>query len=157
MRDPFARLPTKLRLWAATALCLVPFGLVWSRTPGFLSPGIVLSGNCSYVDGFCTPDPYVPGAFSPGHPILVSQSPARVFLLVGAAALIFVATRSRTHATRRVARLATGALGVAVAQAVADRATSTLVCVVLSLALVTPLVWRGSRARDVLVPDDMRA
>jgi hypothetical protein len=140
IRDPFARLPVSGRLWAAALLCIVPLGLVWSKVNGVVTNGIFGPGYCDY-DGYCEPGIYTAGVYVPGSTTHVSQSPARVFLLVAAAALVFTATRVRTAATRKVARLATGSLAFAAGLAASHRATLTLVCVLLALALVAPAVW----------------
>ena len=146
MTDPFARLPTVARLWAAAVLCVVPLGLVWSRLPGTVTPGLVGPGSCD-ADGFCTPGIYTPGIYYGGGTVPGASASARVLLVAAAVALVVVAVRLRTDATRRVARLTTVAVGVAAALAAADRATGSLLCLLAALALVAPLVWRLPRIR----------
>ncbi|MEO9138669.1 MAG: hypothetical protein ABI345_06335 [Jatrophihabitans sp.] len=153
--DPFTRVPSATRLWAAAALCIVPFGLVWSQRASYVVGPYVGPSFCNEY-GYCTPGAYSPGVYLPGSTTLVSQSPARVFLVAAAALLVFVATRTRTAATRRLARLATGALAVAVLLAASQRATLTMVCVLSALALVVPLVWIRPVGRGVLATGDVR-
>jgi hypothetical protein len=156
-RDPLARLPTALRLWAAAALCVVPLGLSWSFSSGFLSSGYYLYGDCGYsADAYCTPDQYVPGSYLPGHSTIVSQSPLRVFLVLAAVALAFTATRVRTEATRRVARIGTGAIAVGAVQAAANGASVVLICLVAALLLAAPPAWNNPAARGVLDPASLR-
>ena len=78
----------------------------------------------------------------PGHDLLVSQAPARVFLVFAAFALIYAATHVRTEFTRRLVRAATLALGIAAVLALGEHAILTLVCLTGALALTVPLVWR---------------
>jgi hypothetical protein len=156
-RDPLARLPTALRLWAAAALCVVPLGLSWSFSSGFLTPGYYLYGDCGYrSDAYCTPDQYVPGSYLPGHSTIVSQSPLRVFLILAAAALVFTATRVRTDATRRVARVGTGAMATGAVLAAGNGAPVVLICLVGALVLAAPPAWNKPAARGVLDPESMR-
>lgn len=129
---------TEQRLWAAAALCLVPLGLLWSASAGFLGVGTTLYGSCS--DGYCTPDLYIPGYYTPGTQTLVAQSPVRVFLIFAAAALIWTATRTRTASTLRAARLATAAIGLTAVLAAANAVPLVLVCTGGALALLVPLV-----------------
>jgi hypothetical protein len=118
-----SRLPTPLRLWAAAGLCILPLGLVWSSR----------------------------GSYRPGQHVLGSETSARVFLIFAAVVLALAAIRARTAFTRRLVRAATGGLGVVVALALAYRATLTLVCAVLALALVAPLVWTAADRRRAAV------
>jgi hypothetical protein len=156
-RDPLTRLPTGLRLWAATALCVLPLGLSWSFSTGFLTSGYYLAGDCGYSDyTYCTPDQYVPGTFLPGHSTLVSQSPLRVFLVLAAAALVFTATRVRTEATRRVVRVGTGAIGVAAVLAAGNGASIVLICLLAALAMAAPPAWNRPADRGVLDPARLR-
>jgi hypothetical protein len=150
-----SRLPTPLRLWAAAGLCILPLGLVWSTTTGFLTPGMTVYGTCGHADsGFCTSDIYLRGSYRPGQHVLGSETSARVFLIFAAVVLVFAAIRARTAFTRRLVRAATGGLGIVVALALAYRATLTLVCAALALALVAPLVWTAAdrRRAGVFVP-----
>ena len=152
MRDPFARLPTRVRLWSAALLCLAPMGLVWDVGAGFLSPGITMYGDCGYTEyTYCTPDTYLPGYYVPGQVTDVSQSPIRAFVVFAAAAFVIAAVRRRTAATRRVARLGTLALGFAVFLAMANGSPRIALIVALAVILVAPLVWPLPRAgRGVL-------
>lgn len=149
MRDPFARLTTAVRLWTAALLCLAPMGLVWKVGVGFLSPGITMYGNCGYTEyTYCTPDTYLPGYYLPGRVTNVSQSPIRAFVVFAAVAFVIGAVRTRTAATRRLARLGTLALGFAVFLAMANGSPRIALIVALAGALVVPLVWlqpRGGR------------
>jgi hypothetical protein len=149
-------LPTNVRLAVGGALCLLPLGLVWSASSGFVSFGYVIYGDCAYsVDEVCTPDTYVPGAYLPGSHVVGAQATARVFLVLAALVLGFAASRIRTPATKRLVRVATGAIGAALALAVAERAVSAVVCLVFALGLVAPLVWpnpMNSRKSGVFVP-----
>jgi len=126
MRARFARSSTSARLWAAAALSTVPMGLVWSP-----------AGGSS-------------GHYLPGPATLGSQSPARVFLLGAAVALLYTATRTRTPGTRRVARLATAALLAGLALAAAARSPLTLVCAGFALALVVGPAWNTRSTGGVL-------
>jgi hypothetical protein len=80
---------------------------------------------------------------STGVLMLGAQASARVFLAFAAAALAWVATRVRTPATRRVARLATVALAGALVLAVRDRAVPAVLCLGLALVLTAPPAWRS--------------
>jgi hypothetical protein len=143
IRDPLAWLPTRVRLWAGALLCVLPLGLVWAATPGLLTAGITIFGDCGYsVEEFCTPDTYIPGAYLPGEQSLGTQVTARVFLVLAAAILGYAASRRRTPFTRRLVRMSTAAIAIAAALAAADRAGAPLVCLLAALALVAPLVWR---------------
>ena len=148
IRDPFARLPVTGRLWTAALLCVVPLGLVWSKVNGLLTNGVFGPGYCDY-DGYCEPGIYTAGVYVPGSTTHVSQSPARVFLLIAAVALAFTGDPDPYHRDpARSARLATGSLAFAAVLAASHRATLTLVCVLVALALVAPAVWRpGAPAR----------
>jgi hypothetical protein len=139
--DPLGRLPVGLRLWLATGLCVVPLGLVWSYRPGMFLPTPMLPGLCDDTTGYCTPDIPTAGIFTPGSTELVSQSPARVFLFAAFLMLAHVATRVRTAATRRTARLATGSLAVAALLAAAHGGTITFVCMAVALVAVAPPAW----------------
>lgn len=143
------RLSTGLRLWAAVGLCIVPMGLLWSFSPGFLGAGTTIYGYCS--DSFCSPDIYVPGYYLPGQTTIGYQSPIRVFLLFAAAALVFAATRVRTPHTRRVARAGTVSLAIAALLSAAHGASLTLVCLLAALILTVPQVWAGT-ARSARFP-----
>lgn len=112
-----SRLSTPLRLRVAAALCLLPLGLVWSANAGF----------------------HLPGTYSPGVGELGAQAPARLFLVVSAAVFAVAAARPRTQATKRAVQAAVGSLGVALALALAARATAAGICVAGALALVVPL------------------
>lgn len=152
---PVRGLPTNVRLAAGAALCVLPLGLIWSTSYGFISYGYVLYGDCAYSVGeVCTPDTYVPGTYFPGSHVVGAQAPARVFLVLAACVLVFAATRLRTPATKRLVRVATGAIGIALALAVAARAVSTTACLALALALVAPLVWRTPPNPGVFVPGE---
>lgn len=151
--DPLARLTTTARLWLGAALCALPLGLVWSTSPGFLTSGMILPGDCGYSESYyCTLDTYIPGAYVPGHHLLGSQAPARVFLVLAALVLAYAAVRQRTAFTKRLVRAATVAMAVALALAMAGHAVSTVLCQLGGLALVAPLVWPGRRRRAVFVP-----
>jgi hypothetical protein len=129
---------TPLRLWAAAALAILPLGLTWSR--GFATGGYTIYGDCSYTaDTYCVSDVYFPGHSQPGS--LGSDVPARVFLVLAAAALVYTAVRRRTPATRRVARVGTVALAVAAALAAGAGVAATVLCCLLALVLTVPLVW----------------
>lgn len=135
-------LSTSARLALAAALTVLPLGLVWSSTSGFLTTGIYLTGNCGYVDYvYCTPDSYIPGSYIPGGHVLGAQASARVFLVFAALVLGFAARRTRTEASKRLVRVATGALGIALALAVSQRAPLAIACLIGALVLVVPLVW----------------
>ena len=67
---------------------------------------------------------------------------ARVFVVFAAVVLAAVAVRVRTDATRRIARLATVAIGSAAVLAAADRAVLALICLVLALVLTAR--WSGA-------------
>jgi hypothetical protein len=146
-------LPTRARLAVGAALCLLPLGLVWSTSAGFLTAGYVIYGDCAYsVDEVCTPDYYVPGSYIPGSHITGAQATARVFLIFAALVLAYAASRTRTPTTKRLVRAATGAIGIALALALSQRAVLTLACLSFALVLVAPLVWRGPRESGVFVP-----
>jgi hypothetical protein len=150
--DPLSRLPTTWRLWAAAALCLVPLGLRWRETSGMLSSPYIYYGDCAYSDNYyCTPDQFVPGTYSPGFALHGFSSPARVFLVFALIVLALVAARTRTDATRRLARAATVAIGIAVVLALAGRSVPMLICTVLALVLTVPVVWVRPGAR-ILAP-----
>jgi hypothetical protein len=140
-------LPTRVRLAVSAALCVLPLGLVWSTSPGFLTAGYVIYGDCAYsVEEVCTTDTYIPGGYLPGSHIVGAQATARVFLVLAALVLAYAAARTRTPTTKRLVRAATGAIGIALALALSQRAVLTLACLAIALALVVPLVWRTPRA-----------
>jgi hypothetical protein len=149
---------TQVRLAIGAALCVLPLGLVWSTSPGFRTAGYVIYGDCGYsIEQVCTSDTYVPGSYFPGSHIVGAQASARVFLVVAAVGLAYAASRTRTPATRRLARAATGAIGVALALALAQRAVLTVACLAVTLVLVVPLVLRSPRTGSdpgVFVPDE---
>jgi hypothetical protein len=150
-------LPTPLRLWFGAALCVLPIGLVWSTTPGFVTLGTTLYGDCSYsVETYCVSDTYIPGTYLPGHHVLGAQTSARVFLVLAAALLVFAATRLRTEFTKRLVRVATAAMAIAVVLALSNRAILTSVCLAIGLGLVGPLVWRQPGRPAVFVPRPIR-
>ena len=147
-------LPTRVRLAAGAALCVLPLGLVWSTSPGFFTPGTVIYGDCDYsVEEICTPDYYIPGAYISGSHFVGAQSTARVFLVFAALVLAYAAVRTRTPATRRLVRAGTVAVGIALALAMSQRAVLTLACLAVALVLVAPLVWNSRENRGVFVPD----
>jgi hypothetical protein len=137
-------LPTTARIWAATVLCLLPLGTIWSVRAGLFLSTPSLPGICNPDTGFCTPDIPTAGVLVPGSTELVSQSPAGVVLIFAAAALCYVGTRVRTDRTRTVARMACAALAVVTALAAAHAATTALLCSLAALALVGPPAWRSS-------------
>lgn len=146
VRDPLHRVLTTARLWAAAVLCLVTLGVRWSVTNGFLTSGYAYFGDCGYSDAeYCTPDQFVPGSYVPGSQLHGYSMAARVFVVVAVLVLAAVAVRVRTDATRRLARLATVAVGAAALLAAADRATVALSCLLLALVLTVPVVWARSR------------
>lgn len=152
LRDPLRALPTPLRLWAAAVLCLVPMGFAWS---GHVTAGIYLYGDCSYTDNYyCVPDQYVPGSTRLSF---VSQAPIRVFLVAAAVAFVISAARTRTLATRALARLGCGALAAGAALALAQGAVRVLVCLLVALALVAPLVLARSGPRPGVLAKPARA
>lgn len=148
MRDPLARIPTTLRLWVAAGLSVVPLGMLWSFSPGLQTAGTTIYGGCD-SDGFCTPDVYTPGIFLPGQTTTASQAPIRVFLVGAFVALAYVAARTRTAATRRIARAGTVCLVVAALLAAGHHSPRALVCVLAALALSAPPAWRTPRNRPV--------
>ena len=138
-----SRLSTRSRLAVSAALCVLPLGLVWSTSPGFLTSGFVIYGDCGYsAEEYCTTDSYIPGAYIPGSHIVGAQATARVFLVFAALVLACAAARTRTPATKRLVRAATGAIGIALALALSQRAVLTLACLAIALGMVGPLVWR---------------
>ncbi|MDT4940850.1 MAG: hypothetical protein QOJ34_939 [Pseudonocardiales bacterium] len=146
-------LSTRVRLALAAALCVLPLGLVWSTSAGFLTSGYVIYGDCGYTaDEYCTTDSYVPGYYLPGSRVLGADASARVFLVFAALVLGYIAVRTRTAATRRLARAATVSAGIALALAVSQRATLTIACLAGALLLVVPLVWRTPGKSGVFVP-----
>jgi hypothetical protein len=149
-------LPTDIRLALGAVLCVLPLGLTWSTSPGFLTAGYVIYGDCAYsVDEVCTPDAYIPGSYLPGTHIVGAQATARIFLVFAAFVLAQAAARTRTPAAKRVVRAATVAIGIALALALSQRAVSTVACLSLALVLVAPLVWRArttGRNPGVFVP-----
>jgi hypothetical protein len=135
-------LTTQVRLALGAALCVLPLGLVWSASAGFLTSGYVIYGDCSYsVETYCTNDYYVPGSYIPGSQALGADVSARVFLVFAAIVLALAAVRTRTPATKRLVRAASGACGIALVLAVSQRATLPIACLAGALALVAPLVW----------------
>jgi hypothetical protein len=121
---------------------MLPLGLVWSTSAGFLTSGFVSYGDCAYsVEQYCTTDTYIPGAYVPVSHTVGAQATARVFLVFAALVLAYAASRTRTPATKRLVRAATGAIGVALTLAVSQRAVPTLACLAPALVLVAPLVW----------------
>jgi len=146
-------LSTRARLAVGAALCVLPLGLVWSTSPGFLTSGFLIYGDCGYsVEEYCTTDSYLPGAYIPGSHIVGAQATVRVFLVFAALVLAYAAARTRTPATKRLVRAATGAIGVALALALSQRAVLTVACLAVALGLVVPLVWRSRPDRSVFVP-----
>jgi hypothetical protein len=146
-------LTTRVRLALAAALCVLPLGLVWSASAGFLTSGYIIYGDCSYsVETYCTNDYYVPGYYLPGSRVLGADVPARVFLVFAAVVLGLAAIRARTELTRRLVRAATVATGIALVVAVSQRATLPIACLAGALALVAPLVWRTPGIPGVFFP-----
>jgi hypothetical protein len=146
-------LSTRVRLAVGAALCVLPLGLVWSTSAGFLTAGYVIYGDCGYsVEEYCTTDAYVPGVYLPGSHVTGAQATARVFLVFAALVLAYAAARARTPATKRLVRAATGAIGIALALALSQRAVLTLACLGLALVLTVPLVWNTARKPGVFVP-----
>jgi hypothetical protein len=142
---------TRLRLWLGAGLCLLPLGLVWSATPGFLTPGFTIYGDCGYsVEEYCTLDTYIPGAYLPGQHVFGAQASARVFVVFAALVLAVVAARTRTPGTRRLARAGTVAVGIAAVLAAANHAVLPLVCLLAALALTAPPAWRRPGRPGVL-------
>jgi hypothetical protein len=143
--------PTRAgRLYAAAALLVVALGLGWGGTVegGYVAPGLLLpttyvspiSGDVSvgsqYFAGY-----YVPG-FQDG--IAGYESDVRIVLLPAAAVLWFAARR-RTPVTRRLARIATGAIGVLLVLALSRGMAASALVMIGALALVLPVT-----APDVL-------
>jgi hypothetical protein len=143
----FEGFSTTARLWAAAGLCLLPLGLVWSRTSSSFTIGYTIYGTCNYAEPgtYCTDDMYVPGTFSPGSSIHGFSATARVFLVLAAAAFVWVATRRRTPGTRRWARIGVVSALIALVLAVAGRSITSVACLVAAVALVAPPAWRGAR------------
>jgi hypothetical protein len=146
--------PVRARLLLGAVLSAAPLGLVWTFHPGWLNPGIVLPGTCDYYteDYVCAPDSYVPGWYVPGKVELVSESPARVFLLFAAITFAVVAARRRTPATRVAARLATVSLAIAALLAGAAGVRLVLLLCVAGLAVVAGPVWRVRPRPSPLAP-----
>jgi hypothetical protein len=123
--DPFRRLATSTRMWAAAALSLAPMGLPWSAPHG-----------------------HVPGPIT-----TVSQAPMRVLLAIATVGFLVAAAR-RTDSTRRLARVATAALGGSLALALSARLSTVILLLLTAALLAGPPVWRpdppglapGSRA-----------
>jgi hypothetical protein len=141
-------MPTRLRLALGAALCVLPLGMVWATGPGFVTVGYAIYGDCGYsVEEYCTTDAYIPGSYIAGAHVVGAQATARVFLVLSASVLAYAATRVRTPATRRLVRVATGAIGIALALALAERAVPATICLAAALVLVVPLVWRSHALR----------
>ena len=103
----------------------------------------MLYGDCSYTDDYyCVPDQYLPGSTRLSF---VSQAPIRVFLVAAAIAFVVCAARTRTVATRAVARLGCAAVAGAVALAAGHGAVRVLACLLGAIVLVGPLVLARSR------------
>jgi hypothetical protein len=148
-----AGLPTRVRLAVSAGLCVLPLGLVWSASPGLLTAGYIIYGDCGYSeDTYCTTDTYVPGAYIPGSQAVGAQAAARVFLVFAALLLAYVATRTRTARTKRLARAGTLGIAAALALALAGRAVPAVICLALALALTAPTVWGNPRKPGVFVP-----
>lgn len=107
---------TRARLLAAAALCVLPLGFDWS------------------------------GSVRSGYQSLVSQAPIRVFLVAAALGFLLCATRVRTPAMRRVARLAWVSTAAAALLAAGHGSPQILLCPVVALALAGPAV-AGDRLR----------
>ena len=141
MTDPLRGLSTAARLWAAVLLTLLPLGYVWSVGAGMITPGFTLYGDCGYNDGpYCTPDRYVSGYATRGSLTMVSQAPVRVLLLAAAAGFV-VASWRRTATTRRLAKVATGALVGALALALSHRDVNVVLLLAAALAFAAPPVF----------------
>jgi hypothetical protein len=140
-------LSTPVRLWVAAALCLVPLGLVWSRTASQFTIGYTIYGTCSYAEPgtYCTEDAYVPGTFTPGSSLHGFSTSARVFLVFAAVVLAWVASQPRTSDTRRWARLAVIGIIIALVLSVSARSTASIACLLAALGLAGPPVWRSAR------------
>jgi hypothetical protein len=118
--------------------------MLWSLSPGLQTAGTTIFGSCD-SEGYCTPDVYTPGIYLPGHSTLASQAPIRVFLVGAFVALVYVAVRTRTAATRRIARAGTVCLVVASLLAAGHHSPRALVCVLAALVLSAPPAWRNPR------------
>lgn len=111
--DPFRRLATPTRMWAAAALSLAPMGLPWSA----------------------------PRGHEPGTITTVSQAPMRVLLAVATVGFLVAAVR-RTDSTRRLARVATAALGGSLALALSAQLSTVTLLLLTAGLLAGPPVWR---------------
>jgi hypothetical protein len=109
--DPFRRLATPTRMWAAAALSLAPMGLPWSA----------------------------PRGHEPDTITTVSQAPMRVLL---ATVGFLVAAVRRTDSTRRLARVATAALGGSLALALSAQLSTVTLLLLTAGLLAGPPVWR---------------
>ncbi|MGN6605829.1 MAG: hypothetical protein ACTHMS_02295 [Jatrophihabitans sp.] len=148
------RLGTSARLALASLLAVLPLGLVWSRTSGYLTLPSYDPGTCTYADAgdLCYEPTSTPGSYVPGSVLHGYSTSARVLLVAAAVLLLVCAVRRRTAATLRLARAACVVLAAGAALALAGRASGSLVSLGIALALVVPLVWRPERRRRLLAP-----
>lgn len=141
----FGGLPVAARLWLAALLVAAAHQLLvtYVQNPGTLTPGHVGPMICDY-QGFCTVGSYYPGIFIPGTitpvtPVIEAQA----FLVLAALLLLVVALQRRTAATQRLARVAAGAVAIAlVLSAAQGRAVTVLGA---ALLLIAPPAWRPIR------------
>ena len=138
------RLPTAARLWLAALLSLVPLGLVWSATAGFLTLAYYNPGTCDYAEPgtYCTPESYTPGTYVPGTTLHGFSTAPRIFLVAAFVALLVCAVSTRTAGTLRLARTACGCLAAGAAFAIGYRSAGSAVALTAALALVLPVVRR---------------
>ena len=122
-----------LRLWAAVALALAPMGLPSSAAYRVVAADVASRGPRAFEGGVA------------GQVTLVSQSPLRVLLGIGVAALVLAAAGD---VSRRVVHVALGALAAALVMAVSARLRDVTILLAAALLLAAPLVGRPRRRAD---------
>jgi hypothetical protein len=145
--DPFSSVPTTLRLWLAALLAAAaPTANLLSNDYGVLTPGFILPSDCGYSTGpFCTPGAFVPGSFVPGTLTTANQAQLRLLVWGSVVVLALVASRRRTLASRRVARLASLGLVGALAVGLSERSSLVVLLLTGALLLAAPPLWRRER------------
>jgi hypothetical protein len=76
------------------------------------------------------------------------DAPVRVFVVAAVGSLLVAALRARTPATQRLARLATGALTLALVLSLGHRTAPIALVLAMALILAAPPAWRRPVAAE---------